>query len=647
VKTKRPLWAAGLLAAALLSPSLSARAAKKSKAPVQVQTDGADGVAPAPPSPGPELNPFECYGRYQYATENRTMDEMRHELNQRLEWLDEAGQPDTVYAIKLCVIAKLKARIGDADAWSYFERSLEADPVEPGLELWAAQYWTMHRGVRRQVTELGEAHYYAALRKLEAIRKAGRWKDYHTIVEDWTRHDLTVLYQMDGQPLLPWKAYKQNSDGLNAVGLSVGSQFRVSKDTRDFFFNSEFRQYTAETAFANSGLRSGGVQTGGGPLTEDQKKDLINAPWRMQLENKLRFRQRFIGTVDLLHTYLYQWASQVYNFYDPTSKKRLDLPQFSPIQVQQIGVGYERVIPLYPAFDFRIAGTVQHGWRDGIIEFHPFNTYSILEPTGQYVGLNQRETMTLYEVRPSLSRFIGPDKLTINGVWAWLDFSPTPGAPPADAVHQKGIRAVNFEYGIYRPLVLPTFEYGRLSSYRTPTRGLYIFGGAVEDAEKWGTNLVLARDFYGGIRFEGPHWIDWTLQGTYSTNALEYEQNNGDGHKVFSDPTQAFSFWRTAFVLQYRIRSYDTFPGMPPSHLGFASDMFNLVFPFFWDKGLDGSHDFENVRGGAQIWTKLIGTGIGGTTFLVTAGFDYQYFYKLSKGVPMGQLAIRMGWGDL
>jgi hypothetical protein len=632
-----------MVTAALLGISLSAHAASKKHVDPAVD----DGVPPAPPSPGPELNPFECYGRYQYATENRTIEEMRHELNQRLEWLDEAGQPDTVYAIKLCVIAKLKARIGDMDAWDYFERSLKADPIEPGLELWAAQYWTMHRGVRRQVTELGEAHYYAALRKLEAIRKAGRWKDYHTIVEDWTRHDLTVLYQMDGQPLLPWKAYKQNSDGLDAIAINVGSQLRVSKDTRDFFFNSEYRQYTAETAFANSPWRAGGAQDTG-PLTQDQKKDLINAPWRLQLENKLRFRQRYIGTVDLLYTFLHQWASQVYNYYDPTTKKRPDLPQFSGVQVQQIGVGYERVIPLYPLFDLRIAGTVQHGWRDGIVEFHPFQLYPILEPvTGQYVNLNQSETMNLYEIRPSISRFLGPDKLTINGVWAFLDFSPTPGAPFGEELHQKGIRAINFEYGIYRPLVLPTFEFGRLSTYRTPTRGLYIFGGAVEDAEKWGTNRVLARDFYGGLRFEGPHWIDWTLQGTYSTNAVEYEQNNGTGHAVFSYPEQAFSFWRTAFVFQYRIRSYDTFPGMPPSHAGFASDMFNLVFPFFWDKGINGEHTFENVRGGAQVWTKLIGTGIGGTTFLVTAGFDYQYFYKLSKGVPMGQIAIRMGWGDL
>lgn len=641
MKTTRPLWAAGLFAAALLAPSLPAYAADKVDA-----ADDDDG--PAPPSPGPELNPFECYGRYQYATENRTIPEMRHELKQRLGWLIEAGQPDTVLAIKLCVIAKLKARLGDSDAEEYFTRSLEADPVEPGLELWAAEYWYGNRGVRRQVTEKAERHYYAALKKLERLKKAGRLKEYHAIVEDWVRHDLTILYQMDGLPILPWKAYPQHSSGLNAPGVTLGSQLRTSRDTRDFFFNSEYRQYTAETAFANSPLRAGGTNTG--DLTKAQETGLIHAPYRLQVENKVRIRQNFLGTFDLLHTFLYQWSSQVYNYYDPTEAMRPDLPQFSGIQVTQIGGGYERVFPLYPLFDFRLAGTVQHGWRDGIVEFHPDNLYPLIEPNGTYAYPNQRETYNLYEIKPSVSRFIGPDKLVVNFVWAFLDFSNTYGAPGSDLAHQKGIRAINFEYGDYRPLVLPTMDYGGLSTYRTPTRGLYFFGGVMEDNEKWGTNLVLARDYYGGIRFEGPHWTDFTIQETYATNETDYELNNGRGTMVNSDPSQAFSDARTTFVLQYRVRSADTFPGMPPSHGGFGSDMFHLVFPFFWDKGLTGSHDFENVRGGAQIWTKLIGEGIGGTTFLITAGADYQWFYHLqgwNKGLVMGQIALRMGWGDL
>ena len=151
-----------------------------------------------------------------------------------------------------------------------------------------------------------------------------------------------------------------------------------------------------------------------------------------------------------------------------------------------------------------------------------------------------------------------------------------------------------------------------------------------------------------GTRFEGPHWTDFTLQGIYETTDINFYDISGHGPTVlYNDPTQSFSSFRTCFVLQYRVRSADTFPGMPPSHGGFASDMFHLVFPFFWDKTVTGPNDYENVRAGGQIWTKLIGEGIGGTTFLITAGVDYQYFYRIQKGLVMGQLAIRMGWGDL
>jgi hypothetical protein len=509
--------------------------------------------------------------------------------------------------------------------------------------------------VRRQVTERGETHYYAALWKLEAIKKAGRWKDYHSIVEDWVRRDLTVLYQMDGQPLLPFKAYKQTSSGLYAPGVSVGTQLRVARDTRDFFFNNEYRQFTGEMVFANSPIRQGGVpdSLGGGPLDARQKWDLARAPLRLQLETKLRIRQNPIGTFDVLHNYLQQRDSQVWSFYNPNNscdKDRICQPEIKPftdIQVQQVGLGYERVFPLYPLFDLRLAGTVQRIWRDGIVEFHPWNT-SVSNPDGTTYNPNRREVLNLYEFKPSISRFLGADKLTINGVVAVLDIpGGTFDAPTLEQLRRKVIRAVNFEYGLYQPLVLPTLEYGRLSTYRTPTRGLYLFGGAVEDGELWGTHEVLSRDFYLGTRFEGPHWTDFTLQGIYETTNTIFGNTDGRGNGVFSTPGQAFSSFRSVFVLQYRVRSYDTFPGMPPSHGGFGSDMLNLVFPFFWDKSTSGPNTYENVRGGMQVWTKLIGEGIGGTTFLVTAGIDYQYFYQIQKGLLMGQLAIRMGWGDL
>ena len=144
---------------------------------------------------------------------------------------------------------------------------------------------------------------------------------------------------MDGLPLLPWKAYPQHSGGHYAPGISISSQLRVAKDTRDFFFNNEYRQFTAEKNFAASDVRFGGTRNfdPNGKLNDSQISDIARAPLRLQVDNTLRIRHNLLGTFDVVHSYLKQWKSQVYDFYDPTHYYSPNSPQFSDIQVQQIG----------------------------------------------------------------------------------------------------------------------------------------------------------------------------------------------------------------------------------------------------------------------------------------------------------------------
>ena len=157
-----------------------------------------------------------------------------------------------------------------------------------------------NRGARRPVLEKAEDHYYAALHKLEKLKKANRLREYHAIVEDWVQRELTVLYQMDGLPLLPLKAYPQHFERSYAPGVSISSQLRVAKDTRDFFFNNEYRQFTAEKKFAASDVRFGGTRNFDptGQLNSTQISDIVRAPLRLQLDNALRIRQNLLGTFD-------------------------------------------------------------------------------------------------------------------------------------------------------------------------------------------------------------------------------------------------------------------------------------------------------------------------------------------------------------
>ena len=65
----------------------------------------------APDDRGPEINPYECLGRYEAATGNRSMTQVRAELEKRLHPLFEGDEPHTVKSMKLCVVAMLESRL--------------------------------------------------------------------------------------------------------------------------------------------------------------------------------------------------------------------------------------------------------------------------------------------------------------------------------------------------------------------------------------------------------------------------------------------------------------------------------------------------------------------------------------------------------
>jgi hypothetical protein len=567
---------------------------------------------------GPEINPYECLGRYEAATGNRTMSEVRGELVKRSEPPFDPDDAPGARAVKLCVIALLKSRLGDADASRYYDWAIREAPEEPGFEMFAGNYYAGFRGARRPVLELAERHYYRALAALDALRATDRFRDYHAVVEQWVRKRLLVLYQEDGQPLLPWKAYPHHESGLAAPGVSASSQLSVSRDTRDFFANNEMRVLTGEANFAESDLRVGK------PLTARQIWNLVRAPLRYRTKNRVRLRHNFVGAVDLIHDYSHAQESQITNFYKPDET-------FTDFTSQELGVGYERVVPLYPLFDVRLEGSFRRVSRKGAIEFLP----------------DKQESFNLYEAKPSVSRFLGSDKVTVDGVYALLDIADVVGGIPDERLRKEYIRAVKVQYALYSPLVLPTFEGGDLHAYRTPTRGLYFYGGFAQDDQLYGVRTVTRRDYYAGARFEGPGAYDLTLQGTLYTSRTTYADPNELHPVVRVDPAQSASSYRTTLVLQRRIIDPDAMPGVPAPSLGFVPDMLNLVFPITHDLAVSGRRDYENFRAGTEVWLKLFGTGIGGTAVLMTLGYDYQYFYRIVKSVHMAHAHLRVGWGDL
>lgn len=597
---------------------------------------------------GPEINPYECLGRYEAATGNRSMTQVRAELEKRLNPLFEGPEPQTVKAMKACVVAMLKSRLGDSDAADYYEMAVENDPEEPGYEFWYGRYYSGFRGARGVIVESAEDHFYKALEKLEAKRAAGKYREYHAAVEDWTRKQLIYSYQEDGVHFLPWaKTYPQRGyAGRNMPSVALSAQFHVSKDTRDFYRNNEMRLFTGEMQFAASSYRQFTVDNG-------QMYKLARTPLRYRGDVRARVRQNFIGAFDFSAAYeKCQDDCQVTSYYlvpgaiDDLLEPARNFGAFSAVNLRELGAGYERVFPLFPIMDFKLKGGVKYIDRQGVIEFLPY----------------EHEKFLGYEVRPSFSRFIGPDKLTLDLTWVYLNITDVPFGVKSEALRDKYVRAANVEYAIYRPFTLPEVRNGALGVYRAPTRGWYWTLGGADDQDVYGTRTVKRRDVYLGTRFEGAGNWDVQLQGTYSTSDIvALDPNLGSVGGVAGAPMASTSF-RTSGYLQYRLINPDALPGISGSVI--APDMIHIVAPVSWDKGLSGScvnptglpwlstytsaaecyKMFENIRVGAEMWTKFYGTGFGGPAFLTTIGYDYQYFYQLKKAVHNVHLNLRMGW---
>jgi len=612
-------------------------------------------LASAADSPyGPEINPYECLGRYEAATGNRSMTQVRAELDKRLNPLFEGPEPKTVRAMKACVVAMLKSRLGDSDAADYYEMAVTNDPEEPGYQYWYGRYYSGFRGARGVIVESAEDHFYKALELLDRKRAAGKFRDYHQVVEDWTHKQLMYSYQEDGVHFLPWsKAYPQHGDsGRNMPSLALSLQAHVSRDTRDFFRNNEMRLFTGELMWAASAYRQFTVDNG-------QAYTFARTPIRYRTDARVRFRQNFIGAFDFSAAYeKCQSDCQVTTYYlpagavsdeievKPAKDNELARDPYNNVNMRELGIGYERVFPLFPVMDFKLKGGVKYYDRQGVIEFQPY----------------WHEKFLGYEVRPSFSRFIGPDKIDLDLIWVYLDVTDVPFGVKSESYRDKYIRAANLEYAIYRPFTLPEFRHGSLGIYRAPTRGWYWNAGFADDQEVYGTRTVKKRDMYLASRFEGAGNWDMQLQGTYMTSDMVgLDLNNGSVTDVFGAPAD-FTGLRASGYLQYRIINPDAFPGIGNRVVDL--DMMHLVTPVSWDKGLSGTCEYptagrwlttyttraecykmyENVRVGAELWTKFWGTGFGGPAFLSTFGYDFQYFYTLKKAVHNVHLSMRMGW---
>jgi hypothetical protein len=549
-------------------------------------------------------SPFACFGEAIAIESGLKVSDLETERDSRLSEPAAPGEASTALAHRMCVLAELMSRLGDTRAPDYFERAIAASPDEGGYELWYGRYLGGVRGASFPLIERAEVHLYRAMRKVRARRLKGGGRPYDATTEEWAQRALIDLYQADGLPVLPWKGYPYPSDGSAAPGVFLTAEGRTSIDTNDFVDVSDVRKFTAESSFAGS------VERLDRNLTRSEKRGLIRAPARYEVFARARVRQNLLGSLDFGYRSLWIENGQIMRFDQPNN--------FVNAHVEQIGATYKRAFDLYPVADLTVEASYQRVNRVGIVEYFP----------------NEWEHIDMVEAKPALSRFIGPDKLTVGANFVYMNMPDTIGGEIDQRKRGRAITAFYFDYAIYRPLLLPSVSAGGVHLHRRGTRGWHFFGGAAFDNEVYGTRLVQKRDYYGGTSLLGIGRWDLTLQGTV------FQAGVTDAEGFDLSPLANAQF-RTTVVPLFRIIDGETIPGLPAAG---SPAFLNLVFPVKWDVATQGAKDFENFRVGAELWARFIATGLRGTSFLVSGGYSFEYFYNLDKQLNIARVDVGMGW---
>jgi hypothetical protein len=564
----------------------------------------------------PRANPFACLGEGEALSRGLTTAEIEAEILKRVTYPFKPEAPGPEGQVEIarhhCVTAELMRRVGDVRAPDYYARAIAADPTEPGMELWYGYYMRNVRGPRHPLVEEAELHHHLALDKLRTLRQQDAALDFDDTTEAWVRRGLMNLYQEDGLPLLRSKAFPYARNGARHLGASVTAMLRASADTNEFGSIDDSRRYAAEARFASSPQRLNR------PLDRQELQGIIRTPFRYGLFSRLRLRLPWVGALDASYEYFRAPDSQIGAFTEPN--------RFTNVAVDSFAIGWKRTFDLHPVFDVLLDVGYRRVHRTGVVEWYP----------------QLKEAVDLIEVRPAVARFFGPDKLLVGMNYVYMDIPTVPGGAVSDRVRARAIRAFYADYAVYRQLLLPDPSTWELR--RRPTRGLHFYGGYAMDDEAFGVRVAYRRDAYGGISLRGIGAFDLTVQGTLlSSDTTEDRRNPGGAIVRVLDQTQVIRQLRPSFVLLYRIVDEEAIPDIPKTPLAGL----NLVVPVRADFAYEGIDSFDNLRAGAELWSKLISTGLRGTNFLLTAGYEAQWFHRLAKVIHMGRIEMRMGWGRL
>jgi hypothetical protein len=511
-------------------------------------------------------------------------------------------------AVNVCATADLMKRLGDSRTEDYYRKCIALDPREPAYELFYGDYLRNFRGPNRPLFSQAETHYMAALRKLRD-RTPKPW-DAH--VRSRVLRALVALHQEDGITLSPWSSQLDSPETDTAIPqVFFASINRYAQSPADLDREpDDIRDYTSEALLSESRNPS---------LRLQDLKALLRTKQPFVSFNRLRLRYRALPSLDVFYAYHQTPNEAVTDFGNPSVHNGFIL--------NQVGTSAEKAFSIARNLDVNLTGTFRLIRQQGLLEDRADKTEKIRE----------------FETTMAVSRFLGPDKLILEGTLAH-QFIHTEAPDTPD--RGRGFVGGRITYQLLRPEPFHSSVYDR----HLDLLSWDFFGGFLLDNEDFNniikpqSTTVIRRDYYAGVSLNGVGAFDLTIQPTIfsSSSSSKIPASNSQYR------TNATLVWRVVDeecgTLPWRNSKTEECSAELPATLHALNLAFwHISLPLRHDVAIDNLDFFENYEAGIESDWKLYNASKR-TAILISLGYAVQRFYKLDSTRNNFNVAIKLGF---
>lgn len=503
-------------------------------------------------------------------------------------------------------VAELLKRIGDSHASTYYERALLAEPNEPAYELFYADYLRVYRGANGPLFSMAERHYLQARQKLRIKETTGGALNPHDqSIRERVDRGVIALYQSDGLPIF-----------ISSMGLgqefpeqplvAYSSLLAYNQAITAIDATSDIRGYTIEAGSTEFRLYRS--------LTSGQLRGIVRSQPELQAIARLRFRFRSLPTVDVVYSNDTIQNAAITNLFMPNRFNSVNQSGFS------VALSAIKAFTIANRFDCVLGGGVSigKGVRVGDVEFLP----------------NAKEDVNSYLGTAALSRYVGPDKVTVSISHEHQAITPQ----ISDfRTFSKDIWDVNATYEVLRSVGLFGSLQGANVNKSYERRGINVSLGIRSDLltypQQTNQDILIRRtDYNGGLDFRN-------ISGRLSVSirpALFTFQGSGTAIRNSSQ-------YRTNLSVLYRLVDEEDSRGIPRKgayHLGSTE----ISLPIVYDVPVTGLTAFGNYRVGVQLDSKWYRADRHYVTIFGSVKYEFQRFYSLNKNQNLFGIGISIGF---